>query len=109
MNPYENLPSKAFWKLAVANRSMFDIKNIWDPKFHIKQDQNVVTFGSCFAQHIGNAMQSRGFQWLSTVLPPQGLNKKNSKIFNYNIFSARTVNIYTTSLPHYLTTSLPHY
>jgi len=36
MNPYENLPKKAFWKLAVANKSMFDISELWDPKFHIK-------------------------------------------------------------------------
>jgi hypothetical protein len=98
MNPYESLPQKAFWKSAVANKSMFDISEIWSPKFHIKQNQNVVTFGSCFAQHIGNAMKQRGFKWLGTEHPPFALSEKNCKAYNYNIFSARTGNIYTTTL-----------
>ena len=98
MNPYETLPSKAFWKPAVAERSMFDMEELWDPKFHIRKQNNVVTFGSCFAQHIGNALQNRGFNWLKTELPPYGLLSKNAKRFNYDVFSARTGNIYTTSL-----------
>lgn len=98
MNPYENLPTTAFWKLSVASKNMFDINGLWDPKFKIQPNQNVVTFGSCFAQHIGNALKARGFKWLSTELPPQGLSEKNAKSFNYNVFSARTGNIYTTSL-----------
>jgi len=100
MNPYEDLPPKAFWKLAVASRSMFDINDIWNPKFHIKQDEPVVTFGSCFAQHIGQALSNRGFKWLFTEKPPHWLNEQNTKKFGYNIFSARTGNIYTTSLLH---------
>lgn len=98
MNPYENLPETAFWKLSITNKNMFDIDNLWNPKFKIEPNQNIVTFGSCFAQHIGNALKVRGFKWLSTELPPPGLNEKNTKLFNYNVFSARTGNIYTTSL-----------
>lgn len=95
-NPYTNLPDKAFWKPSVAKKSMFEISELWDPKFYI--NQSVVTFGSCFAQHIGNAMKQRGFQWLSTEIAPFGLSEKDCKLFNYNIFSARTGSIYTTTL-----------
>lgn len=98
MNPYENLPTKAFWKLSVANKSMFDIDELWDPKFDIQPHHNVVTFGSCFAQHIGIGLKVRGFNWLSTETPPRGLSEHNARLLNYNIFSARTGNIYTTSL-----------
>lgn len=98
MNPYENLPAKAFWKLSVASKSMFDIDGLWDPKFKVQPIHNIVTFGSCFAQHIGNALKAKGFKWLSTEAPPQGLSEKNATLLNYNIFSARTGNIYTTSL-----------
>lgn len=98
MNPYENLPTKAFWKLSVANNNMFDIDGLWTPKFNIQRNHNVVTFGSCFAQHIGNALKARGLEWLITETAPLGLSEKSSKLFNYNIFSARTGNIYTTSL-----------
>lgn len=96
--PYESLPNKAFWKLAAANLNMFDISEIWDPKFNIEKNQNIVTFGSCFAQHIGNSLKQRGFKWLSTETPPDGLSEENARNFNYNIFSARTGNIYTTTL-----------
>ena len=75
MNPYENLPEKAFWKPSVASKNMFDIDNLWEPKFEINAHRNIVTFGSCFAQHIGNALQARGFKWLSTELPPEGLSQ----------------------------------
>lgn len=95
-NPYKNLPPKAFWKSAVAEKSMFDISDLWTPKFSL--NQNVVTFGSCFAQHIGNAMSERGFNWISTESPPLGLSEENCKLFNYDVFSARTGNIYTTTL-----------
>lgn len=98
MNPYENLPTKAFWKLSVADKSLFDIDELWDPKFEIRPNHHVVTFGSCFAQHIGSTLRARGFNWLSTETPPHGLSEQNAKLLNYNIFSARTGNIYTTSL-----------
>src|SRR5436190_6807216 len=98
MNPYESLPAEAFWKLSVANKSPFDVDELWDPKFAILPNHKVVTFGSCFAQHIGNALKAKGFSWLSTEKPPHGLSEQNARLLNYNIFSARTGNIYTTSL-----------
>lgn len=98
MNPYESLPEKSFWKTAVANKSMFDICDLWEPKFKISPSSRVSTFGSCFAQHIGNALKQRGFNWLVAEKPPQSLSPAGAKKFNYNVFSARTGNIYTTSL-----------
>ena len=98
MNPYKSLPSKAFWRPAVADRSMFAIDELWSPKFDIKPDARVATFGSCFAQHIGNALKNRGFNWLIAERPPFGLSSESAKTFNYNVFSCRTGNIYTTSL-----------
>lgn len=98
MNPYKNLPDTAFWRKAVADKHMFDISGLWNPKFKIQKHEKVVTFGSCFAQHIGRALKERGFDWCSNETPPYGLSEQNRKTFNYNIFSARTGNIYTCSL-----------
>jgi len=98
MNPYENLPAKAFWRSAVANKSMFDIGELWDPKFNVRQHENIVTFGSCFAQHIGTSLKSRGFKWLIAEQAPTGSNESLARKFGYHVFSARTGNIYTTSL-----------
>jgi hypothetical protein len=97
-NPYRNLSEEAFWKPFVAERSMFDITNMWNPKFKIEQDTKIATYGSCFAQHIGRALDGRGFQWLRTERPPSALSEENKKRFNFDIFSARTGNMYTTSL-----------
>jgi hypothetical protein len=96
-NPYENLPPQAFWKPSVSSRHMLDIAGLWEPKFKILPEQSFVTYGSCFAQHIGISLMSRGFNVI-TEIPPYGLSEKNIKLFNYNVFSSRTGNIYTTSL-----------
>ena len=98
MNPYQQLPEQSFWKTAIASKNMFDICDLWDPKFQLTQQHKVATFGSCFAQHIGNALQKRGFSWLNTEPAPVGLSQANRKAFNYDVFSSRTGNIYTTSL-----------
>ncbi len=98
MNPYATRPGSSFWRTAVANRHMLDMTELWNPKFNIRLDQPVVTFGSCFATHIGRSLAARGFRWLVTETAPYGLSKESAKNFNYGIFSARTGNIYTTTL-----------
>lgn len=97
-NPYKKLPSGAFWRPTVGDRSPFDINDIWDPKFDIRPNQAVSTYGSCFAQHIGEALETRGYSRLVTEPAPWGMKNKNARAWNYGIFTARTGNIYTTSL-----------
>ena len=97
MNPYESLGENAFWAPSVARKSMFDISSLWDPKFRITPKDRVVTFGSCFAQHIGRALKERGFNWCVPEAAPHGLSDENARKFNYGVFSARTGNIYTVS------------
>jgi GSCFA family len=98
VNPYEQLDSRYFWSSAVAKKNMFDIDELWSPKFNITQRSKVVTYGSCFAQHIGRALQKKGFAWHVTETAPKGLKEETAKTFNYGVFSARTGNIYTVSL-----------
>ncbi|MBE2289888.1 MAG: GSCFA domain-containing protein [Chitinophagaceae bacterium] len=98
VNPYETLPSKAFWSPAVAKRNMFDIAELWAPKFRIDPKMPVATFGSCFAQHIGRALKERGFHWMIAEQRPYRMSDVSAKKFNYGVFSARTGNIYTASL-----------
>jgi hypothetical protein len=97
-NPYSTLPEAAFWKTAVACRDPLTISGLWDPKFKMRKNQKVVTFGSCFAQHIGRALRDRGFAWHITESPPAGMSAASRTAYNYNLFSCRTGNIYTTSL-----------
>lgn len=98
MNPYESLDEKSFWATAVARRPMTEISGLWTPRFEIRPDTPVATFGSCFAQHIGRALVARGFRWMNAEPAPKGLSDANARRFHYDVFSARTGNIYTVSL-----------
>ncbi|WP_428428724.1 GSCFA domain-containing protein [Pararhizobium sp.] len=97
-HPFIDLPRRAFWKSGVAEPNMFEISDLWTPKLEILPTTRVVTFGSCFAQHIGRALKKRGYGWLSTEPAPPGLSPQNAKKYSYDVFSARTGNIYTTSM-----------
>ncbi|WP_424940031.1 GSCFA domain-containing protein [Aliiroseovarius sp. S253] len=97
-NPYESLPPNAFWKVAVADPQPEHISGLWKPKFDLQPDHKVSTYGSCFAQHIGRALDARGYCWFCTETVPRSASKELRKRYNYDIFSSRTANIYTTTL-----------
>ncbi len=96
-NPYEQLPDQAFWKPAVADRDWCDISGMWMPKWDIGPDTKIATFGSCFAQHFSRALTKRGFCWLNCEALPQAASDDLVARYNYNIYSARTGNIYTVA------------
>jgi GSCFA family len=98
MNPYEILPETSFWKLAVGSVAPEQITGLWTPKFPMVQSDSFVTYGSCFAQHIGRALKARAFNWVNVEPAPQGMSDESQKKFNYGVFSSRTANIYTSTL-----------
>src|SRR5580704_17110639 len=97
-NPYEKLPPKSFWRLAVGARTPLQIAQLWNPKFALKKDEPVATLGSCFAQHISRALVEAGYQWLNSEPAPVNFPENLKEQFHYDVFSARLGNIYTTAL-----------
>jgi hypothetical protein len=97
-HPYQTLPESAFWKSAISGRSIFDIANIWTPRHAIRRSDRIATYGSCFAVHIGAALRAHGYNWHVSEPPPHGLSEESARELGYNLFSARTGNIYTASL-----------
>lgn len=95
MHPYKNLPPTAYWKTA-AGSGLSGLAPLWKPKFNIGYGDRIITFGSCFAQHIGRHLFARGFSWLETEPPPPGLHE--AQRYSYSVFSCRTGNIYTASM-----------
>jgi hypothetical protein len=93
INPYQRLPSRAFWRSAVAEKAPLNISGLWNPKWPVARDDAVVTFGSCFAQYFGRALKGQGYSWLDAEPPLKGL----ATDLNYGVFSARTGNIYTAA------------
>jgi len=77
---------------------MFDISGLWQPAIKFGPRSPVVTFGSCFAQHIGRALRAQGFNWVNAEPKPAGLPDDTALAYNYGVFSARTGNIYTAGL-----------
>ena len=97
-HPYSSLPPEAYWRSAIADRSMFDIDRLWHPKQRIDAGEGVATYGSCFAQRFGTALSERGHSWVCTEAAPEGCPQELAHQFNYGVFSARTGNIYTTTM-----------
>ena len=97
MHPYENLPQTAFWSTAVAP-GPDRVAGLWRPKVLIHPAEQIVTFGSCFAQHIGRELFRRGYFWANHEPAPRGLSAEHAKAFNFGVFSARTGNIYTAGM-----------
>lgn len=96
MNPYEELPSRAFWKPGVSVPE--SITQLWYPKFGIGPEDPIATAGSCFAQNIGRALKARNMNWLVTEAPPKSLPRSLHTAHGYGLFSFRTGNIYTPIL-----------
>ncbi|WP_375463371.1 GSCFA domain-containing protein [uncultured Methylobacterium sp.] len=97
MTPYETLPSRAFWRTAVASRNPLAIEDLWSPKWDIGPDTAFATAGSCFAQHIGSALRRRGHAWVNAEPAPTCMPESIRPTFGYDLFSFRTGNVYTAS------------
>lgn len=98
MNPYESLGENSFWATAVGRVEPLNIYGLWEPKRRLLRRHKIATYGSCFAQHIGRALQKRKYNWMQCEETPHGLSAENASNYNYGIYSSRTGNIYTASL-----------
>lgn len=87
--PYNNLTKDKFFKTANGDRVSNDLS------LTINTTTKVSSFGSCFAQKIAGNLKARGINYLDYEKPPLGFTG-NPKTLGYEMFSARTGNIYTT-------------
>ena len=65
-HPYQDLPTHAFWRNAVAGPPLADVDPVVAPKFTISRADRVATAGSCFAQHIARHLSRSGFNYFVT-------------------------------------------
>jgi hypothetical protein len=98
MSDRRTVPDEATWESAVARRSMFDLENLWRPKWRPRARHQVATFGCDFARHLGPALRGQDLRWLVTEPAPEGLSEDGRRSFGYDCFSCRTGNIPTPSL-----------
>lgn len=108
-HPYRDLPAPAFWRSAVSDCNPLETTDLWRPKHALLPSDRVVTFGSCFAQHISRALRRHGFSWLDCEPGAEFVSDALKNRFNYGVFSARTGNIYSAkALLQWVKWSLGH-
>jgi hypothetical protein len=101
-NPYAALPPHAFWRTGVAEPGLSGLHDLWQAKWSLPTNARFATYGSCFAQHISRALQARGVGWVNAEPAPGRMPTEIAAAFNYNVYSARTANIYTAAQLLYL-------
>lgn len=94
-HPYSDLPGPKFWRSGVVEPGAFGLEDIHQGRISIGQQDKIACLGSCFAQHIGQALRQRGYTWFVTEPPPPMMSATTARRFGYNLFSARTGNIFT--------------
>lgn len=94
-SPYHSLPPRNFWRTGIADRNFLELEDLYRKKFEITRQDRIATFGSCFAQHVGKALQEHGFNVLDYEPPPAGMDPTTSRGYGYGLYSARYGNVYT--------------
>ena len=94
-HPYENLPTRAFWRSAIAEADRDAFPQMYQPRIKITQNTRVATAGSCFAQHIGNYLTLAGCNVLDAEPAPRDMSAQVAQHFGYGVYSARYGNVYT--------------
>lgn len=94
-NPYKNLSQNAYWRTAVAECDPMEPGDLFQPKFAITPQTAILTTGSCFAQHVGEALRTADFNVIDTEKLPPTVSDDVAKRFGYRLYSARYGNVYT--------------
>lgn len=94
-NPYSNLPPEHYWRSGVADVNATAMQGMYRKKFDIGFEDNIVTAGSCFAQHVAANMKKNGYNILEVETLPNWIDDDLAKEYGYRIYSARYGNIYT--------------
>ncbi len=93
-SPYADLPERAFWRPAVADRHYTGFAEIGSGPY-LGEEDRIATAGSCFAQHIGRRLRGRGFGYLDLEPAPEGFPPGEAMRHGFGLFSCRYGNIYT--------------
>lgn len=94
-HPYSDLPPTAFWRAAVAQTDAAAVEAIHRPKFRLAADDRIATAGSCFAQHLGQALRRAGLSVLDAEPAPPGIAAELARRHGFGLYSGRYGNIYT--------------
>jgi hypothetical protein len=93
--PYAGLAPAAFWRTSMAAIPAGAVDPVGVPPFTIDRRTRIVTAGSCFAQHVSQALIDAGYSFHVTERAPAQLTATEARRAGYGAFSARYGNVYT--------------
>ena len=96
-SPYDDLPRTAFWRSGVAERAPLDPGPLYTPRVRVAPKTRVATAGSCFAQHLGQALSAAGVSVVDAEPVADDFPQTEEMRRGYRLFSARYGNIYTAA------------
>lgn len=94
-HPYADAPAYRRWSRAVAAVPPADVDPVVSMPFRISPSEQIVTAGSCFAQHIARHLRQNGFGFLVTEAAHPLVPAETAEALNYGVYSARYGNVYT--------------
>ena len=94
MSPYEDRPSRSFWRTGVVEQALGTNPDLYVRKFDIKPTDAIATAGSCLAQNIARTLKAKGHRVIDAEPAPPGLSGEEARAFGYELYSARYGNIY---------------
>ncbi|SHI65147.1 GSCFA domain-containing protein [Wenxinia saemankumensis] len=94
-SPYDDLPPEAFWKTGVVEADRAALRGLYRPRHVLTRQTAIATAGSCFAQHIARALRAAGANVLDAEPAPRPMPAEIRARYGYDLFSARTGNVYT--------------
>jgi hypothetical protein len=92
INPYFGKPERQFWKSAISEVPPGLVENLVDTQISINRTTRVSSMGSCFAQRIGQFLNSSSFNFVSYETP---IIDSESNLNSTHVSSANYGNIYT--------------
>ncbi|WP_270728974.1 GSCFA domain-containing protein [Shimia sp. Alg240-R146] len=96
-SPYEDVPTRGFWRSGVAQQDPLAIDGLYRRKFRISRRDAIATAGSCFAQHIARHLRARKFNVLQYEPAPRGMSAELARKYGFGIYTCRYGNIYTAA------------
>lgn len=94
-HPYSNLPDSSLWRRSVDPSDVASLDLIVDTGgLHVSSTDQVMTAGSCFAQHIARHLRDAGFGYMVTE-PAHPIFETVTQDCGYATYTARYGNVYT--------------
>lgn len=95
-HPYQGLHPDRYWRSGTVPLLAGNWRGLYVPRKALHEDTRVGSGGSCFAQHVSNALRRAGLNYFDAEPAPLGLPQAAHAAHGYGLYSARFGNVYSS-------------